>query len=336
MTKNRDQENAVGQFPHLPPTSNQPAVYSPHSAFRTPHSALVEAVPNFSEGRRADVIEALVEAVSVPEVRVLHVTSDWDHNRTVITMAGAPDAVCTGLFRAVAVAADRIDLTKQAGVHPRLGATDVVPLVPIEGITLAACATLATELGRRIGEELGLPVYLYEAAATRPERRNLADVRRGEYEGLLASIHTPARAPDFGPAKLGPAGAVIVGARPLLIAYNFFLQSTDVTIAQAIARQIRASNGGLPGVKALGLLVDGQAQVSMNLVDFTQTPLHVVTETVRQLAARHGTGLDRAELIGLVPQQAVVEAAAYYLGLPELPPDRVLEWALAREDHEGR
>jgi glutamate formiminotransferase len=336
MTQNSDKENAMGHFPSLPPTPDHSAVPSPHSALRIPHSALVEAVPNFSEGRRAHVIEALVEAIAAPGVRVLHVTSDWDHNRSVITVAGAPDAVCTGLFQAVAVAAERIDLTKQTGVHPRLGATDVVPLVPVETITLTECATLATHLGRRIGEELGLPVYLYEAAATRPERRNLADVRRGEYEGLLASIHTPARAPDFGPAKLGPAGAVIVGARPLLIAYNFFLQSADVTIAQAIARQIRASSGGLPGVKALGLLVDGQAQVSMNLVDFTQTPLHVVTEAVRRLALEHGTEVDRAELIGLAPQQAVLEAAAYYLGLPELPPARVLEWAMVSKDRENR
>ncbi len=329
MTQNSDKENAMGHFPRLPPTPDQ-------SAIPTPNSPLVEAVPNFSEGRRADVIEALVEAIAAPGVRVLHVTSDWDHNRSVITVAGAPDAVCTGLFRAVAVAAEQIDLTKQEGVHPRLGATDVVPLVPLEAITLAECATLATRLGQRIGEELGLPVYLYEAAATRPERRNLADVRRGEYEGLLASIQTPERMPDFGPAKLGPAGAVIVGARSLLIAYNFFLQSDEVAIAQAIARKIRASSGGLPGVKALGLLVDGQAQVSMNLVDFTRTPLHVVTETVRRLALEHGTEVDRAELIGLVPQQAVVEAAAYYLGLPELSPARVLEWTMAEKDRESR
>lgn len=289
---------------------------------------IIEAIPNFSEGRRPEVVAALVEAIGAPGVRVLHVTSDWDHNRTVITVAGAPEAVLEGLFRAVAEAARRINLFEQRGAHPRLGATDVAPLVPIEGITLAECAVLAAQLGERIGTELGLPVYLYEAAATRPDRRNLADVRRGQFEGLVESIHLPERAPDFGPAEVGPAGAVIVGARPFLIAYNFFLKTDDVAIAKAIARTIRASSGGLPGVKALGLLVDGQAQVSMNLVDFAQTPLHVVTEEVRRLAQEMGTEFDRAELIGLIPRQAVIEAAAYYLGLPELTRERIVEEAI--------
>jgi glutamate formiminotransferase len=299
------------------------------SSIEDRRSTIIEAVPNFSEGRRPAVIAALVEAIGAPGVRVLHVTSDWDHDRTVISVAGRPAAVKEGLFRAVAIAAQQIDLTAKRGVHPRLGAADVVPLVPVQGITLSECAEEARALGQRIGEELDLPVYLYEAAALRPERRNLADVRRGEFEGLVTSIQTSERTPDFGPARVGPAGAVIVGARPFLIAYNFFLTSDDVTIARRIARRIRTSSGGLPAVKALGLLVDGQAQVSVNLIDFRQTPLHVVTEAVRALAQEYGVEFDRAELIGLIPQQAVLDAASHYLRLPELPPERILEWAIS-------
>jgi glutamate formiminotransferase len=233
-------------------------------------AAIIEAVPNFAEGRRPEVVAAIRSALLAPGVLLLHQTSDWDHHRTVFTLAGPPVAVMEGLFAAVRVAAEQINLFEPRGVHPRLGAADVVPLVPIAGISLEECADLARALGRRIGEELGLPVYLYEAAALRPERRNLADVRRGEFERLVDEIHLPERQPDFGPARIGPAGAVIVGARRFLIAFNIFLDTPNVAIAQAIARAIRASNGGLPAVKALGLLVDGQAQVSINLVDFTR------------------------------------------------------------------
>jgi len=289
---------------------------------------IIEAVPNFSEGRRPEVMAAIVEAIQVPDVMVLHTTSDWDHNRSVVTVAGPPDAVVQGLFQAVQVASQHINLFEQEGEHPRLGATDVVPLVPIQDITLAECAQLATELGRRIGTELQLPVYLYEAAATRPERRNLADVRRGEFERLVQEIGQPARRPDFGPAQVSPAGAVIVGARQFLVAYNFFLKSDDVTIAKRIAKKIRASSGGMPAVKALGLLVDGQAQVSMNLVDFNRTPLHVVTDAVTRLAESYGTQLDRAELIGLIPQEVMYQAAAHYLKLPDFDRSRVVENAI--------
>ncbi|HRJ44211.1 MAG TPA: glutamate formiminotransferase, partial [Caldilineaceae bacterium] len=181
--------------------------------------AIIEAVPNFSEGRRLEVVDAIAQAIQTPGVYLLHRTSDWDHNRSVLTVAGEPEAVLEGLLQAVKVAAQRIDLRQQRGVHPRLGATDVVPLIPMEGIDLAGCAALARRLGQRIGDELGLPVYLYEAAATRPERRNLADVRAGEYERLVEEIHLPQRQPDFGPALVGPAGAVIVGGRPFLIAF---------------------------------------------------------------------------------------------------------------------
>jgi glutamate formiminotransferase len=290
---------------------------------------LIESVPNFSEGRRPEVVAAIVDAIHVPGVYVLDVSRDFDHNRAVVTVAGAPSPLLEGLFRAVAVAAEQIDLFTHRGQHPRLGAADVVPLAPIRGITLEECARLAAELGARIGRELELPVYLYEAAATRPERRNLADVRRGEFERLVEEIGTPARAPDFGPARVGPAGAVIVGARPLLIAYNCFLTTRDVAVAKAIARAIRASSGGLPAVKAIGLLVNGQAQVSVNLVDYRVTPLHVMVEAVCREAALRGVTVARSELIGLIPEEAVLQAAAAYLKLPDLPRLRILENALA-------
>lgn len=291
---------------------------------------IVEAVPNFSEGRRMDVVDAIAAAICAPGVHLLHRTSDWDHNRSVLTVAGAPEAVVEGLFRAIQTAAGLIDLRVHRGVHPRLGATDVAPLVPIQGVTLAECVALARRLGERVGKELDLPVYLYEAAATRPERRNLAHVRAGEYEALVQEIHLPRRQPDFGPARLGPAGAVILGARPFLIAFNVFLRSDDVAIAKAIARSIRESSGGQPAVKALGLLVDGQAQVSMNLVDFRVTPPHRVVEVIRAEAARRGVAVDRSELIGLLPQEALLAAAAHALGLPGLDPAQVVEMALQR------
>jgi glutamate formiminotransferase len=248
----------------------------------------------------------------------------------VLTIAGSPEAVVEGLFRAVEVAARHINLFEQRGAHPRLGATDVAPLVPLRHISLEECVALARTLGRRIGDELQLPVYLYEAAATRPERRNLADVRRGEFEGLIATIHTPERTPDFGPAKVGPAGAVIVGARPVLIAYNVFLDTADVAIARSIAKRIRARDGGLAAVRALGLLVDGQAQVSVNLIDYTQTPLHVVFDAIMQLAQAHGVEVARSELIGLAPQEALLQAAAHHLKLPSLTADHTIEGALQR------
>lgn len=292
---------------------------------------LIEAVPNFSEGRRPEVIAAIADAIQSPGVKLLDVTSDPDHNRSVITVAGAPEHVVEGCFRAVQVAAQQIDLFAHRGSHPRIGATDVLPLVPLEGITLAECAAFATQLGKRIGDELGIPVYLYEAAATRPERHNLADVRRGEFESLLTEITLPERAPDFGPAQLGSAGATVVGARHFLIAWNFFLATDDVEIAKRIARTIRASSGGLPGVKALGLLVEGQAQVSVNLVDYTLTPLHVLVDAVQRLADRHDTSVVRCELIGLLPQEVVLQAAASALLLPSLAARQIIEMAIRAE-----
>ena len=297
---------------------------------RTCYSAqpIIEAVPNFSEGRRDAVVDAIVAAVQAPGVLLLDRTSDRDHNRSVVTIAGPPTAVLEGLFRAVGMAAEKIDLFQHTGVHPRLGATDVVPLVPIRNCTLADCAALAVNLARRVGDELELPVYLYAAAAMRPERRNLADVRRGEFERLAKEIDRPERRPDFGPARVGPAGAVTVGARKVLIAINFYLETDDVAVARSIARKIRASSGGLPGVKALGLLVDEKAQVSVNLVDHTQTGLHKLTDTIERLAQKQGTRLARTELIGLAPQDAILDAAANYLRLPSLAPGQLIETAI--------
>lgn len=291
---------------------------------------IIEAVPNFSDGRRPDVVRALVEAIQAPGVQLLDYSSDWDHNRSVITVAGEPPAVLHGLLAAVRVAAERINLFEQRGAHPRLGAADVVPLVPIQGITLDECVALAEQLGSRIASELQLPVYLYAAAARRPERRRLPDIRQGEFEGLLQTIGEPERAPDFGPARLGPAGAVVVGARPFLVAYNVYLHTPDVEIAREIARRIRESSGGFPAVQAKGFLVEGQAQVSMNLLDTQKTPLHVVFAEIERLAAEHAVGVDRSELIGLAPQSVLLAAAAHYLKLPQAATERTVEGAMLR------
>lgn len=289
---------------------------------------IVEAVPNFSEGRRPEVVEAIVAAIQAPGVLLLDQSSDWDHNRSVVTVAGPPAAVVEGLFRAVRTAAERINLFEHMGEHPRIGATDVAPIVPIQNCTLAECATWATELGRRIGEELGIPVYLYEAAATRPERRNLATLRKGQFEALINEIAFPERLPDFGPARVGPAGATVVGARQFLIAYNFYLEGDNVEIAKSIAKRIRESSGGLPAVRAMGLLVEGQAQVSMNLVDFTQTPLWRVMDTVSEMADAAGTRVTHSELIGLIPQEALLQVASHYLKLGDLTRLHVVENAI--------
>jgi len=272
----------------------------------------------------------------------LHQTADPDHHRSVYTFAGEPEAVCEAAYRAVAVAAQHIDLTLHGGVHPRMGATDVLPLVPLDGITLSECATLARQLGERIGHELSLPVYLYEAAATRPERINLADVRRGGYEILRDNITLPERQPDFGPAHVGPAGACIVGARNLLIAFNVFLQTSDVTIAQDMARRLREANGGYRGVKALGLLVEGKAQVSMNITRVWDVSLRNIVDDIQQQAQTAGTDIDHSELIGLMPwrtlthdsdESALIEAAQA-LHLRDFTLNRVLEVALREAGYE--
>ena len=292
---------------------------------------LIECVPNFSEARRPEVVQAIVEAItSVQGVRLLNVSSDQDHNRTVVTFVGDAVAAETGAFAGIAKAAELIDLDQHTGEHPRIGATDVVPFIPIKGATMEDCVALARRLGERVGNELGIPVYLYESAATRPDRENLENIRRGQYEGLKTEIETnPDRKPDFGPATLPKAGATVIGARPFLIAYNVYLNTSDVAIANRVARAVRHSSGGLRFVKALGLLVDGQAQVSMNLTHFKRTPVHRAVETVRREAARYGVSIVRSELVGMIPQAALNDAAQWYLQLDGLEEAQIFENKLA-------
>ena len=285
---------------------------------------LVECVPNFSEGRRGDVIDALAAAVSgIAGVQLLDRTSDADHNRSVLTFAGPQAAVADAASAAVAVAIAQIDMRDHAGQHPRLGAVDVVPFVPLGETTMDDCVELARDFGRRIAEQHDLPVYLYARAATRPEREVLADIRRPQFEGLSALIGEPGHEPDFGPARAHPtAGATVVGARPFLIAYNINLETRDVELARRIARRVRESSGGLPRVQALGLYLDeGQcAQVSMNLLDHTVTPLWLVWETVGGLARSEGVNVRESELIGLCPLGALLEVADHggvAAGLPD-------------------
>jgi glutamate formiminotransferase / formiminotetrahydrofolate cyclodeaminase len=284
-------------------------------------AALVECVPNFSEGRDLAVVDAIVAAAASAGAAVLDRSSDPDHNRSVITLAGSPDRVAEAAFRAVAEAVARIDLGRHAGVHPRIGAADVVPFVPVSGISLDECAALAVEVGRRIWDELGVPVYLYEAAARRPERVNLADVRRDVGAGR-------AGAPDFGAIALHPsAGAAVVGARKFLVACNVNLNTPDVAVARRIARKVRFSSGGLPCVKALGLPLAsrGLVQVSMNLTDFETTPVHRAFEAVREEAEREGVTVAGGELIGLIPRAALEEAAGSMLRIEGFHRGMILE-----------
>ena len=274
---------------------------------------LIESVPNVSEGRRLDVVDRLAGAIEDGEgVYLLDRTSDASHNRSVFTMAGEHTAVTDALERLVVAAIHEIDMDSHSGEHPRIGAVDVIPFVPLASTTIDDCVELARAFGERIATRYELPVFLYAAAATRPERVKLADVRRGQYEGLKQEIVDRGREPDFGPARLHPsAGAVAVGARPFLIAYNINLDSPDVELAKRIARRIRESGGGLPKVQANGFWIEelGRAQVSMNVLDFTTTPLWVVWETVRDVAAEDGVELAESELIGLAPLAAFLDVA---------------------------
>jgi glutamate formiminotransferase len=294
---------------------------------------IVECVPNFSEGRRQEVVDRIVTAIKQsPGAQVLDVQSDLDHNRSVVTIIGAPLAVAEAAFHGIAKAAELIDMNHHRGGHPRMGATDVVPFVPVRGTTMEDCAALARQLGERVGQELGIPIYLYEEAATRPDRRNLADVRRGEYEGLKEEIGSnPDRVPDFGPAVMGTAGATAIGARPPLIAFNVYLNTTDVAPAKAIAKAVRHSSGGLRFVKAIGLLVEGKAQISMNLTDSRRTPIHRVMELIRAEAAHHGLTVTGGEVVGLLPAQVLFDAARFYLQLTDFSSSQVLENRLADE-----
>lgn len=297
---------------------------------------IVECVPNFSEGRDPQVVQQIVERMrGVPGVRVLDVESDPDHNRSVVTMVGSPEAVERAAFEGIAAAASLIDMRKHKGAHPRMGATDVVPFVPVRGVTMEDCVAIARRLGERVGRELGIPVYLYEAAATRPDRQNLADVRRGEYEGLREEIRTnPDRAPDFGPAEMGPAGATAIGARPFLIAFNVNLGTSDLTIAKAIAKAVRHSSGGFRHVKALGVPAGSVVQVTMNMTDYRQTPLHRVVEAIRAEASRYGVAVVESEIVGLTPVEALVDAAKWYLSLHRFSDEQILENRLAEENED--
>lgn len=294
---------------------------------------IVECVPNFSEGRRKDVVEAIAAAIaSVAGVRVLDREMDADHNRSVITFVGDRGAVAEAAFRGAIVAVEQIDMNQHRGEHPRVGALDVLPFVPIAGVTMADCVALAMSVGKRIADELHVPVYLYEAAATRPERVALPDVRRGEYEGLKVEIATnPDRKPDFGPSRLHPtAGACIVGARPVLIAWNVNLKTTDVEVAKRIARAIRESDGGLPAVRAKGFELGdrGLVQVSMNMVDYRKTSLVQAFEAIRALAAKEGVEIAESEVIGLVPLDALVDGAIQYFKLSRFHREQILETRL--------
>lgn len=294
---------------------------------------IVECVANFSEGRDPGVVSAIAGAIrSQPGVAVLHQTMDPDHHRSVITFAGTPEDVLPGALRAVVKAAELIDITWHSGVHPRLGAADVVPLVPVENITLDECAALSHQLGQAIVDTTGIPVYFYAAAARRPERVRLEAVRRGGFEGMGAAIPTdPSRAPDLGGPALHPtAGAVIVGARRFLVAWNVNLATTDLGIAKAIARTIRESSGGFPHVKALGLPLESRAlvQVSMNLTDFEVTPLHDVFDAIRIEASKAGVAIAGTEIIGLLPRAVLESAAAHYLRLENFSTAAVLESAI--------
>lgn len=290
---------------------------------------LIECVPNFSEGQNHAAIDAIRERIAaVPGVSVLHVTADAFHNRSVITFVAPANAMADAAIAAIRAARDHIDLTHHTGVHPRIGAADVVPFIPLDGATMDDCIAIARLVGERVGSELGIPVYLYEHAATRPSRRNLADVRRGGFETLRDAIGVdPERAPDFGPLHVHPtAGAVAIGARPFLIAFNCYIgDSTNVAAARSIARAIRESSGGIPGIKALGLAVDAQAQVSMNIVDIDRASLVDAYLAVDREARARGFQVTWSEIIGLIPERAAFEATSRLLKLRDDAGAHVLE-----------
>jgi glutamate formiminotransferase / 5-formyltetrahydrofolate cyclo-ligase len=287
---------------------------------------LFEAVPNFSEGRDAAKISRITQAVrAVPDVRILGLHSDPDHNRSVLTFAGQEDRVLAGAIALAKACAAELDLTSQSGEHPRMGVLDVLPFVPLEGATMNDAVRLANRAGESLGS-FGFSVYLYGSAATTQHRSSLPDIRRGGYEGVASRFRDPMWKPDYGPSTLDPhIGAVAVGARPFLVAFNAYLDTDDVEVARTVARQIRESGGGLPAVRALGFGVGGKAQVSMNLTDLEQTAVPVALEAVRSAAADLGASVESTELVGLAPLEAVLQTARYYLGLRELDAHHVLE-----------
>ena len=294
-------------------------------------SKLVECVPNFSEGRRPEVIEAIAEEVrQVANVKLLDVKADPSHNRVVVTFVGEPQAVKQAAFICCKKAAELIDMEKHHGEHPRIGATDVIPFIPVKNVSMEECAQLADELAQEIAAKLNIPVYLYEEAAKIPGRKALPDIRKGQYEGLKTEISKPERRPDYGPAQLHPtAGATVVGARQFLIAYNINLDTSDVNIAKKIANSIREAKGGYKYVRAMGVTVQigdrDIAQVTINMVNYQGTPLFRVFETVKSEAARYGVNVLGSEIIGLTPMQALLDAAEFYLRLDGFDRKQVLE-----------
>ena len=294
-------------------------------------STLVECVPNFSEGREKSKVDAIIDAMKMPGVYLLDREMDADHNRCVITLVGEREAIQEAAIRGVGKAAELIDLNLHTGAHPRMGAADVVPFIPIEGVTVEDCVAIANHVGEEIWRRYQIPVYLYESAARVPERQGLENIRQGQFEGIRDEIATnPARRPDIGEPRVHPtAGATVVGARKFLIAYNVFLNTPDVEIAKKIAKAVRFSSGGLRFVKGAGFLVRGQAQVSMNLTDFEQTPIHRVFETVKREAARYGVTPVSSEIVGLIPKKALEDAAEWFLRVENFDSSLILENRLA-------
>ncbi|HZP05885.1 MAG TPA: glutamate formimidoyltransferase [Terracidiphilus sp.] len=290
--------------------------------------SVVECVPNFSEGVDARRVEAIIASMRETGVSLLDWSMDADHNRSVVTIAGSPAAIVEAAVRAVGKAAELIDLTRQQGVHPRIGAADVIPFVPVAGIKLEQCVLLARQAGLEIWRRFGVPVFFYEAAASRPDRANLEDVRRGQFEGLReAADKDPSRRPDLGGPGLHPtAGACAVGARKFLVAYNVYFDSSDVAMVRAIAREIRAASGGLRGVKAMGVLAHDRAQLSMNITDFEATPISQVYRKIAYLAARHHATIAEGEIIGLIPEAACERESEWMRQLREFDPQtKILE-----------
>lgn len=296
---------------------------------------IVECVPNFSEGRDATVVEKIAGVFRGREgVKLLDYSADADHNRMVVTAVGEPEVMLAAVVEAVGAASREIDLTRHAGGHPRMGAADVVPFIPLRGMSMEEAVELSRRAGQQIWERWGVPVYMYERSATAPHRTNLADVRQGGFEGLAQKMQSPAWQPDFGEPKPHPtAGASIVGARVPLVAYNVNLNSNDLRIADAIARRVRRIGGGLAAVKAMGVRLESQerVQVSMNLTDYTRTAVYQAHEMVRMEAARWGVTVAGGELIGLMPLQALLDTAAYYLGMEHLDKDQILDVAMNNE-----
>ncbi|SHE48261.1 glutamate formiminotransferase [Caldanaerobius fijiensis DSM 17918] len=293
---------------------------------------IVECVPNFSEGRDKDVMEAIADAIrQVDGVKLLDYSGDPDHNRSVYTFIGQPESVVNAAFNACRVAAQRIDMSQHRGEHPRMGAADVVPLIPISGVSIEECIELAKKLGNLIGQELSIPVYLYGYAATKPNRVELSDIRKGQYEGFFSKIKKPEWIPDYGPYEVNvKSGVTAVGVRKPLIAFNVNLNTNNIKIAQEIAKSVRYISGGLRYVKALGIRLnrDGIVQVSMNLVDYEKTPIYRVLELIKVEAKRYGVSVIGTEIIGLVPIKAILDSLKYYMQLEDLDVDKILETRL--------